>query len=173
MPRRALLAVFLYSRNPLRDTAGRKGNTGEKLLVQFSFGILQSKPVFPRSFCCFICKENDDPGAAAAAIKRMPELHFTFPAPRRPDPSNQTSAGRAERRGERGLAEILRGTVCTRPVRQGATGKGAPVEAQGIWAPWRREETAGGRGAHVGGVAQVPAVGLICLGAGRSAAERT
>lgn len=69
----------------------------------------------PSSGRCFA--EDGGARASAAAAARRPRLRFALPAPGRPHPPRQAPAGRADGRGEGGLAEVLRGAVGARPVR--------------------------------------------------------
>lgn len=69
----------------------------------------------PSSGCGFA--EDGGARAAAAAAARRPRLRFSLSAPGRPHPPSQAPTGRADGRGEGGLAEVLRGAVGARFVR--------------------------------------------------------
>lgn len=107
--RRPSLALFLC----FPESLARSG----KILIYLSFCWLSQ---FSGRLSWF-SEGNGGPGAAAAHVQRMPELCFAFSTAGRPNPLSEAPASRADCWGERGLAEVLRGTVGARPVRQGAT----------------------------------------------------
>lgn len=66
------------------------------------------------------------PRAPAADAQGLPELSVALRAAGRPHPPSAAPARRADGGGEGGLAQVFRGAVRARPVRQGAPGKGRP-----------------------------------------------